>query len=43
MYSKLAEEEDKKMTESWKKDADRTIIFVRPKETSCCAIFTEAK
>jgi hypothetical protein len=30
MYSNFAEEEDKNMTERRKKDADGTIIFVRP-------------
>ncbi len=30
MYSKFAEDEDKKMTEGWTKDADGIIIFVRP-------------
>jgi hypothetical protein len=28
MYSKFAEDEDKKMTDRWKKDADGIIIFV---------------
>jgi hypothetical protein len=30
IYSKHAEDEDKNMTESWTKDADGIIIFVRP-------------
>jgi hypothetical protein len=30
MYSKVAEDEDKKMAERWRKDADGIIIFVRP-------------
>ena len=30
MYSKYAEDEDKNITESWTKDADGIIIFVRP-------------
>ena len=30
IYSKNVEEEDKNMTESWTKDADGIIIFVRP-------------
>jgi hypothetical protein len=30
MYSKHAEEEDKKMTKRWTKDAGGIIIFVRP-------------
>jgi hypothetical protein len=29
IYSNIAEDEDKKMAESWKKDADGIIIFVR--------------
>jgi hypothetical protein len=29
MYSNFAEDEDKKMTDRWKKDADGIIIFVR--------------
>ena len=28
MYLELAEEEDKKMAESWKADADVTLVFV---------------
>ena len=28
MYLQLAEDEDKKMTESWKGDADGILIFV---------------
>ena len=31
MYSKKAEEEDNKMAERWRKDADVTLIFVRPR------------
>jgi hypothetical protein len=30
MYAKIAQEEDDKMAESWQKDADGIIIFVRP-------------
>jgi hypothetical protein len=30
MYSNLAEDEDKMMTERWQKDADGIIIFVHP-------------
>ena len=30
MYSQYAEEDDKKMTKRWTKDADGIIIFVRP-------------
>lgn len=30
MYSKAAEEEDKKMVERWQKDADGILIFVSP-------------
>ena len=30
MYLKLAGEEDKKMTENWKGDADGILIFVSP-------------
>jgi len=33
MYSNFAEEEDKEMTECWKKDANGIIIFVRPEST----------
>ena len=29
MYLEMAEEEDKKMTENWKADADGILIFVR--------------
>ena len=29
MYLEMATEEDKKMVESWKADADGTLIFVR--------------
>ena len=29
MYSEMATEEDKKMVESWKADADGILIFVR--------------
>jgi hypothetical protein len=29
MYSEMAAEEDKKMAESWKDDADGILIFVR--------------
>lgn len=28
MYLEMAEEEDKKMAESWKADADRILVFV---------------
>jgi len=28
MYSKIAEDEDDKMAESWQKDADGLLIFV---------------
>jgi hypothetical protein len=31
MYSKIAEEEDSKMTERWQKDADGITIFVSPR------------
>ena len=31
MYSKIAEEEDNKMTERWQKDADGILIFVSPR------------
>ena len=30
MYTKVAEEEDNKMVESWQKDADGILIFVSP-------------
>jgi hypothetical protein len=30
MYSKAAEEEDRKMVERWQKDADGILIFVSP-------------
>ena len=30
MYSKIAEEEDNKMTDRWTKDADGILIFVGP-------------
>jgi hypothetical protein len=30
MYLELAEEEDKKMAESWKADADGILVFVSP-------------
>lgn len=30
VYSKKAEEEDNKMTERWRNDADVILIFVRP-------------
>jgi hypothetical protein len=30
VYSKIAEEEDNKMTESWQKSADGILIFVSP-------------
>ena len=29
MYMEMAEEEDKKMTESWKADAEGILVFVR--------------
>ena len=29
MYLEMAEEEDKKMAESWKADAEGTLVFVR--------------
>ena len=29
MYMEMATEEDKKMAENWKADADRVLIFVR--------------
>ena len=29
MYMEMAEEEDKKLAESWKADADGILIFVR--------------
>jgi hypothetical protein len=29
MYLEMAEEEDKKMAESWKADADSILVFVR--------------
>ena len=31
MYSKAAEEEDKKMADRWQKDADGILIFVSPR------------
>jgi hypothetical protein len=36
MYSQYAEEEDKKMTKRWTKDAGGIIIFVRPEPDSMC-------
>lgn len=30
MYLELAEEEDKKIAESWKADADGILVFVSP-------------
>ena len=30
MYLEMATEEDKKMAENWKADADGILIFVRP-------------
>jgi hypothetical protein len=30
MYSKIAEEEDNRIAERWRKDADVTLIFVSP-------------
>jgi len=33
MYTNSVKEEDKKMTEHWKKEADGIIIFVRPEST----------
>ena len=31
LYSKASEEEDRKMAESWQKDADGILIFVSPR------------
>ena len=45
MYLKLAEEEDKKMTENWKGDADGILIFVSRHSTcraSTC-VYSEAE
>jgi hypothetical protein len=39
MYSKAAEEEDKKMADRWQKDADGILIFVSPRVDIFC-IFT---
>ena len=36
MYLELAEEEDKKMAESWKADADATLVFVSPISCLLC-------
>ena len=35
MYTKTSEEEDNKMVETWQKDADGIVIFVR----SCIGIY----
>src|SRR5258707_11900683 len=32
MYSKAAEEEDRKMIERWRKDAEEILIFVSPQQ-----------
>jgi len=37
MYSKIAKEEDDEMAESWQKDADGILIFVRPFVNICTA------
>jgi hypothetical protein len=34
MYLEMATEEDKKMVENWKADADGILIFVRPQSSS---------
>ena len=39
MYLQLAAEEDKKMTENWKGNADGILIFVSPRST-CDDAFT---
>ena len=38
MYMEMAEEEDKKLTESWKADADGILIFVRIYLLALCLI-----
>jgi len=38
MYLQLAGEEDKKMTENWKGDADGILIFVSHQSTSSTSI-----
>ena len=36
MYMEMATEEDKKMVEDWKADADGILIFVRPLPLNWC-------
>ena len=40
MYMEMAEEEDKKMTESWKADAEGILVFVRLHLLVPCFILT---
>jgi hypothetical protein len=39
IYSKAAEEEDLKMVETWHKDADAILIFVRPRVCPHAALY----